>query len=119
LSKSLFERTVIAEVDDELWDLERPLEKSCKLKFLDFEDPKGKYVFWHSSAHILGEAAERRFHCDLCIGPPVDDGFYYEMALPEGAAVGAVDLPPLERVAQKIIKEKQYDILNETQNLRY
>ena len=43
----------------------------------------GKKVFWHSSAHILGEAAERRFGCQLCIGPPVDDGFYYEMALPD------------------------------------
>lgn len=107
LSKSLFERTVIAEVDGELWDLERPLEKSCRLKLLDFDHPEGKKVFWHSSAHVLGEAAERRFGCDLCIGPPVEDGFYYEMALPEGAAVEATDYEPLERVANKAIKDKQ------------
>ena len=42
LSKSLFEQTVIAEVDGELWDLDRPLEQSCSLKLLDFEDPEGK-----------------------------------------------------------------------------
>jgi threonyl-tRNA synthetase len=84
ISKSLSERTVISRVDgEELWDLERPLEKSCHLEFLDFDHPEGKKVFWHSSAHVLGEAAERRFGCNLCIGPPVDDGFYYEMGLPD------------------------------------
>lgn len=108
ISKSLFERTVVAEVDGEEWDLDRPLEASCKLNFLSFESEKGRRVFWHSSAHILGEASERRFGCDLCIGPPIEDGFYYEMALPEGAAVQeSVDFAPLEKIADKIIKEKQ------------
>lgn len=107
ISKSLFERTVVARVDGELWDLERPFEKSCKLELLDFEHPEGKKVFWHSSAHILGEACERRFGCSLCIGPPVDDGFYYEMALPNQEAVAAGDLKPLKQLAEKAIKEKQ------------
>lgn len=42
ISKSLSERLVIAKVDGELWDLERPLEKSCKVELLDFEHPEGK-----------------------------------------------------------------------------
>lgn len=107
ISKSLFERTVIARADGELWDLERPLEKSCKLELLDFDHPEGKKVFWHSSAHILGEAAERRFGCSLCIGPPVEDGFYYEMALPDQGAVTHADYKPLKQIAEKAIKEKQ------------
>ncbi|WPG98128.1 Hypothetical protein R9X50_00091400 [Acrodontium crateriforme] len=107
ISKSLFERTVVARVDDELWDLERPLEKSCKLEFLDFDHPEGKKVFWHSSAHILGEACERRYGCSLCIGPPVDDGFYYEMSLPGDGAIAAADYKPLKQIAEKAIKEKQ------------
>lgn len=107
ISKSLFERTVIARIDGELWDLERPLEKSCKLELLDFEHSEGKKVFWHSSAHILGEAAERRYGCSLCIGPPVEDGFYYEMALPNMAAVTMADYKPLKQIAEKAIKEKQ------------
>ena len=41
ISKSLYEQTIIAEVDGELWDLDRPLEKSCTLKLLDFEHPEG------------------------------------------------------------------------------
>ena len=107
IAKSLFERTVVARVDGELWDLDRPLEKSSKLELLDFEHPEGKKVFWHSSAHILGEACERHYGCSLCIGPPVDDGFYYEMSLPDGGAVMASDYKPLEKVAEKAIKDKQ------------
>lgn len=41
ISKSLLERTVISRVDGELWDLTRPLEKSCKLELIDFEDKEG------------------------------------------------------------------------------
>ncbi|KAK3320065.1 hypothetical protein B0T19DRAFT_433757 [Cercophora scortea] len=108
ISNSLYKRTVVARIDgDQLWDIERPLEKSCKLELLDFNDEQGKFVFWHSSAHILGEACERRFGCSLCIGPPVDNGFYYEMALPGGAAVTSSDWTPLENIVSKIVKEKQ------------
>ena len=42
ISKSLLERTVITKVDGELWDLTRPLEKSCKLEMIDFESEEGK-----------------------------------------------------------------------------
>ncbi|OCK84897.1 threonyl-tRNA synthetase [Lepidopterella palustris CBS 459.81] len=107
ISKSLFERTVISRVDGDLWDLERPLEKSCRLELLPFEDPEAKKVYWHSSAHILGEACERRFGCSLCIGPPVEDGFYYEMALPDQGVVELSDYKPLETIAGNAIKEKQ------------
>lgn len=68
---------------------------------------RGQFVFWHSSAHILGEACERRFGCSLCIGPPVDNGFYYEMALPNNAAVSDADFKPLETIVGSIVKEKQ------------
>ena len=44
ISKSLVERTIISRVDGELWDLTRPLEKSCKLELIDFEDIEGKGV---------------------------------------------------------------------------
>lgn len=41
ISKGLAERIVIAQVNGDLWDLDRPLEESCKLELLDFEHPKG------------------------------------------------------------------------------
>ncbi|KAG4423411.1 hypothetical protein IFR04_003515 [Cadophora malorum] len=110
ISNSLLKRTVVAKLngdDEQLWDLERPLEESCKLELLSFDDELGKKVFWHSSAHILGEASERRFGCSLCIGPPIESGFYYEMSLPDGAPVQQSDWKPLETLVSQIVKEKQ------------
>lgn len=108
ISKSLAERIVISKVNGTLWDLDRPLEEDSSLEFLDFESEEGKQVFWHSSAHVLGEAAECHYGAHLCIGPPIEDGFYYEMSIDGGStAVAASDFSPLETVAKKAIKEKQ------------
>ena len=63
-------------------------------------------MFWHSSAHVLGESAEKHYGCHLCIGPPTDDGFFYEMAI-DGRAVTNVDYPSLEKLSEGAIKEKQ------------
>ncbi|KIP05628.1 hypothetical protein PHLGIDRAFT_24993 [Phlebiopsis gigantea 11061_1 CR5-6] len=106
ISKGLADRIVISKVDGAVWDLERPLEGSCSLELLDFEHPEGKRVFWHSSAHVLGEAAERHYGCHLCIGPPTDEGFFYEMAIQDRPVTHA-DYPSLEKVSDLAIKEKQ------------
>lgn len=112
ISKSLYKRACIAKVHVEgeeplLWDLERPFEKSCKLEILDFNSPEGKQVFWHSSAHALGEASERCYGCLLSRGPPTEDGFFYDMAIPNNATVQATDWAPIESLFMKIAKEKQ------------
>ncbi|KAG9249162.1 putative threonyl-tRNA synthetase, cytoplasmic [Calycina marina] len=108
ISTSLGKSVVVARLNgEEMWDIMRPLEASCKLELLTFEHEEGKRVFWHSSAHILGEASERRFGCSLCIGPPIESGFYYEMGLPDGAAVTESDWKPLETLVSKFVKEKQ------------
>lgn len=62
----------------ELWDLTRPLEGNCRLELLKFDDKEGKMVFWHSSAHVLGECLECSYGGKLCIGPPTEEGFYYD-----------------------------------------
>ena len=41
----------------------------------------GKQVFWHSTAHIMGEAMELCYGGCLCYGPPIEQGFYYDMYL--------------------------------------
>ena len=79
ISKGLADNSVVAKVNGVLWDLDRPLESSCTLALLKFDDDEGQFVFWHSSAHILGEAMERVYAGHLCYGPPVDGGFYYDM----------------------------------------
>lgn len=76
---------VISKLNDtELFDLDRPLEKDCKLSYVSFESTEGREVFWHSSAHVLGEACECQYNCLLSHGPPTAQGFFYDMAMPDG-----------------------------------
>jgi len=65
-------------VNFELWDLTRPLIGDCQIEYATFEDKEGKTVFWHSSAHILGSALENTYGAYLTIGPPLEEGFYYD-----------------------------------------
>ena len=76
---------VVAKVDGkELWDLDRPLEYECRVSYVTFSSAEGRNVFWHSSAHVLGEACECQFNCLLSHGPPVEQGFFYDMAITGG-----------------------------------
>jgi len=97
---------VISKVNGELWDLERPLEDSCKLQLLKFDDPEAQAVFWHSSAHVLGEAMEKVYGGCLCYGPPIQDGFYYDMFMDQ-EKVSNEDYGVLESSIKQIVKEKQ------------
>ncbi|XP_054943847.1 threonine--tRNA ligase 2, cytoplasmic isoform X2 [Physeter macrocephalus] len=106
ISQELAESTVIAKVNGELWDLDRPLEGDSTLELLMFEDKEAQAVYWHSSAHILGEALELHYGGLLCCGPPTDCGFYYDMFL-EDRAVSSTELPALESACEAIIKEQQ------------
>ncbi|KTG38139.1 hypothetical protein cypCar_00021484 [Cyprinus carpio] len=84
----------------------RPLEENCSLVLLKFDDEEAQAVYWHSSAHIMGEAMERVYGGCLCYGPPIENGFYYDMFL-ENEGVSSNDFPCLENLCKKIIKEKQ------------
>ncbi|XP_059768270.1 threonine--tRNA ligase 2, cytoplasmic isoform X2 [Balaenoptera ricei] len=106
ISQELAESTVIAKVNGELWDLDRPLEGDSTLELLMFEDKEAQAVYWHSSAHVLGEALELRYGGLLCCGPPTDCGFYDDMFL-EDRAVSSTELPALETACKAIIKEQQ------------
>ncbi|XP_057366573.1 threonine--tRNA ligase 1, cytoplasmic-like isoform X2 [Daphnia carinata] len=106
ISAGLAENTVIAKVNGKLWDLDRPLEESCTLHLLKFDDEEAQKVFWHSTAHVLGEAMERCYGGCLCYGPPIENGFYYDMFIKD-QQVSNFDFPVLENVMKTAIKEKQ------------
>lgn len=106
ISQELAESTVIAKVNGELWDLDRPLEGDSSLQLLTFDNEEAQAVYWHSSAHILGEAMELYYGGHLCYGPPIENGFYYDMFI-EDRAVSSTELSALENICKAIIKEKQ------------
>lgn len=107
ISQGLADNTVIAKVNNSVWDLDRPLEEDCSLQLLKFDDEEAQAVYWHSSAHIMGEAMERVYGGCLCYGPPIENGFYYDMFLENNEGVSSNDFPCLESLCKKIIKEKQ------------
>ncbi|MDR7556149.1 MAG: threonine--tRNA ligase [Armatimonadota bacterium] len=76
-------------------DLTAPLEDGARVQFLTFETPAGREVFWHSTAHLLAQAVKQLFpHAKLAIGPPIDDGFYYDFDI--GRPFSPEDLERIE-----------------------
>jgi hypothetical protein len=98
-----------AEGEFELWDLSRPLEGDCNIELLKFDNEKAKEVFWHSSAHILGEALESLYGAKLTHGPPTESGFFYDSymgqtcALLAGRPVGGTHAPT-RRAAARVVR---------------
>jgi len=105
ISKGLADKCVVARVNGELWDLQRLFEGDATLELVKFEDEEGQAVFWHSSAHILGEAMEKIYGGHLCYGPPIEQGFYYDMYSED--SVSDQDFKCLDDTVKGIVKEKQ------------
>jgi threonyl-tRNA synthetase len=102
------------------WDVNRPLEGDCDLILVKFDDPLGKEVFWHSSAHILGQSLENEYGVKLCIGPPTANGFYYDAYCGKDM-IKEDHYKQIESVASKICDSKQTFerlVLTKTEALR-
>ncbi|CAH0724201.1 unnamed protein product, partial [Brenthis ino] len=106
ISQGLADSIIVARVNNVPWDLDRPLEGDCKLELLKWDNTEAQSVFWHSSAHMLGEAMERIYGGHLCYGPPIEEGFYYDMYHP-GKGISSSDFQVVEGLVKKIAKEKQ------------
>lgn len=92
-----------AVLDDQIWDLHRPLLTGGKLRFVTFEDAEGKFVFWHSAAHLMAQAIKELYpESLLAIGPPIADGFYYDIDSPH--AFSQEDFPEIEKKMKEIVK---------------
>lgn len=107
ISETLGRKAIVAIVNDSQWDMNRPLEQDCSLRICDFDTPEGKSVLWHSTAHMLGEALEYKYKGELCIGPPLEDGFYYDIHLHDETKVTEGDFDDLNKRVDRIAKQKR------------
>ncbi|XP_069334933.1 threonine--tRNA ligase, mitochondrial isoform X2 [Eulemur rufifrons] len=107
ISSTLADTAVAAQVNGEFYDLERPLETDSDLRFLTFDSPEGKAVFWHSSTHVLGAAAEQFLGAVLCRGPSTERGFYHDFFLGKDRTIQGSELPALERICQELAAAAQ------------
>ena len=105
ISEGLARRILAAEVNGEVRDLTRPIDKDASLKFLSWDDEKAKSTFWHSSAHLMAEAVEDTFPgVKFWVGPPIEKGFYYDIDLGENV-ITETDLVKLEKKMTELSKQ--------------
>ncbi|HWE50792.1 MAG TPA: threonine--tRNA ligase [Bryobacteraceae bacterium] len=84
ISPRLADAAIVAKVDDALFDLKRPLEGDAKVQILTTKDADALYVYRHSTAHLCAAAVLELFpETKLGIGPPIDNGFYYDFDRPQ------------------------------------
>ncbi len=73
------EDVLVVQVNGELKDLSSPVEDECEIKPITFQEPQGREVYWHSTAHIMAAAVKELFPtAKVTIGPAVETGFYYD-----------------------------------------
>jgi hypothetical protein len=98
ISRRLAEEVLAASVNDETWDLTRPITEDATLKLLKWEDEEGKHAYWHSSAHLMAEALQELYPgIKFGIGPAIENGFYYDVDPGEGVVIKESDFPVIEK----------------------
>ena len=106
ISDGLARNVLSATVNDEVWDLNRPIYEDCNIKLNTWSDADGKSCFWHSSAHLLAEALEFFYPgIQFGIGPSIETGFYYDIDL-NGHSISSDDFEKIEAKIKELAKEK-------------
>ena len=83
ISPRLADDAIVARVNGDLWDLNRPFEADSSLQILTTKNPEALEVYRHSTAHLLAAAVLELFpETKLGIGPPIESGFYYDFERP-------------------------------------
>lgn len=114
IGPGLAQSAIGARVDGELVDLQHTIEQDAQVAIITArkgESESSDDALWlirHSAAHVMAEAIQRLWpDVQLVYGPPVDNGFYYDMWLPEGERISSDDFERIEKEMKSIIDEKR------------
>ena len=104
ISNSLAKRALAAKLNGKVISIKEPIKESGNFQVLTFDDNEGKDIFWHSSAHLMAQAIKRVFpETQFGIGPPIDNGFYYDIDLDR--PITPDDFESIELEMSKIVDE--------------
>src|SRR6476646_2375673 len=107
IGPKLAEQAVLVRWNGSVQDLRLPLHDGQQIRFVttrDSGDPDALYVLRHSSAHLLAEAVRRLYPgVKIAIGPPIENGFYYDFDFPE--PLREEDLPRIEEEIKRELGE--------------
>ena len=107
ISSQLAREVLAISVNGEVRDLMRPIDADSSIKLHTWNDKEGRETFWHSSAHVMAEAIESYLPgTKFGIGPSIDNGFYYDIDLPEGQSLTEKDLTEIEKKMIEIARLK-------------
>jgi len=113
ISEGLARNVLAAKINDTVKDANLPITEDCNLQLLTWNDAEGKSTMWHSSAHLMAEALEFYFPgIKLAIGPPVTNGFYYDIDFMEHS-ITEKDLEKVEAKMKELAKAKNQFIRQE------
>lgn len=106
ISEGLARNVLAAKVDGFVQDANLPIHENAQLQLLTWSDLEGKSTMWHSSAHIMAEALEFYYPgIKLAIGPPITNGFYYDIDLMD-YSIKEEDLARIEEKMKALAKER-------------
>jgi threonyl-tRNA synthetase len=94
----------------DLRDLDAPLAEG-PIEIVTAKDPDALWLIRHDAAHVLATAVMELYPgVKISIGPPIDDGFYYDFEFPQGVTVGEDDLEGIEaRMREHIAADEQFE----------
>ncbi|MCY3578083.1 MAG: threonine--tRNA ligase [bacterium] len=108
IGPGLAKAALIATVDDVEVDLNAPLADGQQVSIITADSDAGLTTLRHSTAHVLAQAVLELYPgSTYAVGPPIQDGFYYDFDLPEGATISDDDLEAIEARMREIIEADQ------------
>ena len=108
ISSRLAQDVLVAKVNDQMWDLTRPIAEDATIALYKWDSEEGKHAFWHTSAHLLAEALQELFPgIQFGIGPAIEQGFYYDVVLPGGENIKESDFPAIEKKMLELARLKE------------
>ena len=114
ISPRLAQDVVACSVNGEITELNRPINSDATIKLHKFDDEEGKHAFWHTSAHLMAEALQELYPgTQFGIGPAIENGFYYDVMMPEGVKLNETEFPKIEKKMQELVARKESLVRNE------
>jgi threonyl-tRNA synthetase len=108
IGAGLAKAALAAVVNGAEWDLNRPLPDGASVSIITPATDEGREVLRHSTAHVMAQAVRDIFPgAQYAIGPAIDNGFYYDFDLPNGARFTESDLERVEGRMKEIVKANQ------------
>ncbi|KGN78413.1 threonyl-tRNA synthetase [Porphyromonadaceae bacterium COT-184 OH4590] len=108
ISPRLAAEVLVASVNDQIRDLNLPIDEDSTLKLHKWDDPEAKHAFWHTSSHLMAEALSEVYPgVKFGIGPAIENGFYYDVELPQGVVIKEADLERVEKKMYELASRKE------------